>query len=32
MNGDVVNWNALVLNMADELRGKPSIEVLIAGA
>ena len=29
MNGDFVNWNVLVLNMADELRGAPSMEELI---
>jgi putative isomerase len=30
MNGDFVNWNVLALNMADELRGKPSMEDLLA--
>jgi putative isomerase len=30
MTPDFVNWNVLALNMADELRGKPSMEDLLA--
>jgi hypothetical protein len=30
MTPDFVNWNVLVLNMADELRGKPPMEDLLA--
>jgi putative isomerase len=29
MTPDFVNWNVLALNMADELRGKPSMEDLL---